>query len=178
MGLALWGGALEVGADMSFDDMLHGRDPIGTERSESELAAQRRRMEAQLRAERLRRAREEEQAERRREEERRRELARPLGERLLDRHCTRCHTLEPVLAARYGWLGWQVTIARMRWWNGARLPGESVGPIVNHLLDERPAGPLRAFGEYAAALALLASTVAWPLYRRLRRRRARPADHG
>jgi Fe-S-cluster-containing hydrogenase component 2 len=77
--------------------------------------------------------------------------------------------IEMLQTARHTGLGWTLTIARMRWLNGARTPPEDTGRIRAHLARTQPADPARAIVEYGLAALLALLPVAWALRRWSRR---------
>lgn len=80
--------------------------------------------------------------------------ARPLGERLVEARCRTCHDAETLGRTARGWLGWQGTMLRMQWVNGARIAqGEAAG-IVAWLMQANPATRARIWLEWTAALGL------------------------
>lgn len=176
--LGLWGvpGQAELG----------GEDyrPSGSIQDEAERA----RVRAEIEAERRREAeRAEQQARERAEAEARRQAAlaaeaarKPAGERLVEVHCQTCHAPEVIAAVRHTWLGWQLTVVRMRAINGARIPPQEARTIAQHLSTTHGAGPRLAAVEYGFALTALGLLAAPALYlaarRRRERRRERPSD--
>lgn len=105
------------------------------------------------------------------EAERRRMLERPLGERLLEAHCSRCHRPEVVAGVRHTALGWRVVVERMRWWHGAAVPRADVAPIVAHLVATRPATGAAAALEWGALAVATLSMLAVGIVYRVRLRR-------
>ena len=156
-------------AELSGDDYLGGgaiQDATERARVQAVIDAERQR-EAE-RAETL--ARERAQEEERREAERAAEAARrPQGEVLTEVYCGACHALEMLQSARHTELGWTLTIARMRWLNGARIPPEDAGRIRAHLARTQPADAARAIVEYGLAALSALLPVAWALRRWSRR---------
>ncbi len=156
-------------AELSGDDYLGG----GVIRDATERA----RVQASIDAERQREAQHAEtQAHARALEEARREAARaaeaarrPHGEVLTEIYCGTCHALEMLQTARQTGLGWTLTIARMRWLNGARIPPEDAGRIRAHLARTQAADAARAIVEYGLAALLALLPVAWALRRWSRR---------
>lgn len=147
--LGLWGvpGQAELG----------GEDyrPSGTIRDEAERA----RVRAEIEAERRREAeRAEQQARERAEAEARRQAAlaaeaarKPAGERLIEVHCQSCHASEVIAAVRHTWLGWHLTVLRMRAVNGAKIPSEEARLIVTQLSRTQSASLREAAIEYGLA---------------------------
>ncbi|CRI67725.1 putative Monoheme cytochrome c [Thiocapsa sp. KS1] len=152
-------------AELSGDDYLGGgamQDATERARVQAVIDAERQR-EAE-RAETLEHERAREKA--RREAERAAEAARhPQGEVLTKTHCGTCHAPESLMAARHTGLGWTLTIARMRWLNGARIPPEDAGRIRAHLARTQAADPARAIVEYGLAALPALLPVAWALRR-------------
>lgn len=99
-------------------------------------------------------AREEEEAERRLAAA---NEARPRGERLLETHCRTCHGPENFDNVRFGWIGWHVTILRMRFVNDAELGWGEHFRIAAHLLETRAATRLQQAIEWVMAIASLTS---------------------
>lgn len=155
-------------AEMSEDDYRSGSalaNPAERERAAAELAAERLRA-AELDAQRAsgaaaRRAQEALLAQRR-----------PLGERLLLRRCTGCHTLAVTDGLAHGVVGWRVTVERMRWWHGAPLESGEAAVIASHLRIIRPTTELCEWLEALLAGAGIVATVLLPVvWQRLRGRR-------
>lgn len=97
---------------------------------------------------------------------------RPMGERLLEAHCSSCHVPTAVTGIRRGWLGWRWTVERMRWWHRAALGRHEARVIVEHLVQREPADAGQVWLERSVALAALAvpAAAAACLIRRARRR--------
>ncbi len=143
-------------------------------------AAERARVQAEIDAARQREAEAEARREREAAEARRRAAEAealadvPAGRRLITHHCTGCHGPETFAATRHGWLGWRLTVARMRWLHRAPLPPGAAAPITAYLVETQPAAPARVALEFGLAAAPLALPVVWWLRRR-RSSRVRPA---
>ncbi|MBA4265554.1 MAG: hypothetical protein C0453_10765, partial [Comamonadaceae bacterium] len=131
----LTGLALSVHAEMSGDDY----------RSPTVLSSpqERAKVEEELEADRRRLSRETEQQQNAQARalalQRQREQQRPLGERLLDAKCARCHSLDIVRSQSKSALGWRWTVERMRWWHGASLERGEAGVIARQLVQTRGA---------------------------------------
>ncbi|MDR7152864.1 hypothetical protein J2W49_004842 [Hydrogenophaga palleronii] len=127
--------ALPAHAEMSGDDY----------RSPTVLSSpqERAKVAEELEADRLRLSREAEQQQESQARalalQRQREQQRPLGERLLDAKCTRCHSLDIVRSQSKSALGWRWTVERMRWWHGAALEKGEAGVIARQLVQTRGA---------------------------------------
>ncbi len=163
-------------AELSGADYLGGGAiPDATERARVQaLIAAERQREAE-RAETL--ARERAQEEALRAAERAAETARrPHGEVLTEIYCGTCHALEMLQSARHTGLGWTLTIARMRWLNGARIPPEDAGRIRAHLARTQPADRARAIMEYGSAAVLALLPMVWALRRWSRRSASMRSD--
>jgi hypothetical protein len=89
----------------------------------------------------------------------RRRRGRPPGERLLEAHCTGCHTLGVLDGTSRGLPGWRWTVERMRWWHGAPLRDGEAGVIAAHLAVVRSAGSGRAAVEWGGVAALAATAI-------------------
>jgi hypothetical protein len=143
-------------------------------------AAERARVQAEIDTERqgeIERARAE--AHEHAEEETRRRMqreaeaaSRPQGEVLTQTYCGACHAPERLLTARHTDLGWTLTIARMRWLNGARIPPQDARRVRAHLARTQPAEPARAILEYGLPTLLALLSVAWIRRRWLLRSKA------
>ncbi len=140
-------------------------------------AAERARVQSLIDAERQREAERARVLERERaEEETRRRLqhdaeaaGRPHGAVLAETYCGTCHAPEMLQTARHTALGWSLTIARMRWLNGARIPDDDAARIREHLARTQPADPARAIMEYGSAAVLALLPMVWALRRWSRR---------
>lgn len=80
--------------------------------------------------------------------------ARPAEEKWLRAQCTRCHGLGVIEPARFGWLGWAWTIARMRWLHGADVELQAIGTLASYLTQRGrkglpPVEPMPDFGPTA-----------------------------
>lgn len=150
-------------AELSSDDYLGGGAiQEATERARVQALIDAERQRESERAETQERARAREKA--RREAERAAEAARrPQGEVLTETHCGACHALETLQTARHTELGWTLTIARMRWLNGARIPDDDAALIRQHLIRTQPADLGRAMVDYGLAALFLLLLVAWAL---------------
>lgn len=139
-------------AEMEGDEYVSGT----VIQSEAERETVRRRIEQARQAE----AERAEARERQEAEERARQQAlaaarnalRPPGAILTETHCGTCHEMEQVLAARHTWLGWTLTLARMRYINGAKIPADTATQIRDHLALTQPAGGMRPWLEYGMTL--------------------------
>lgn len=157
--MALLWPELKAHAEMSDDEYRSGKvitSPAEQARVAEELQAQRHR-EARD-AERL-------AAEERAHLEREAEdwARRPPGERLLRERCSSCHALAVMNGAGRGAIGWRFTVARMRWWHGAKLgPGESA-VIAEHLRLTHPTDTLGAWREFGLLAAATLSLLALPV---------------
>ena len=99
----------------------------------------------------------------------------PPGALLAQTHCWNCHAPDVLATARHTWLGWHLTVLRMRYLNGAQIPARDLGTIVEHLTRTQGASLPQAALEYGlAALVVLAT---WALVRRGLRWRRR-VDRG
>jgi hypothetical protein len=95
---------------------------------------------------------------------------RPPGAVLAETHCGVCHAMEAIATRRHTALGWSMTIARMRWLNGARIPPEDAARIREHLAQTQPAHLARAIVEYGLFALVILLPGGWAfrrLYRRL-----------
>lgn len=97
------------------------------------------------------------------------EARRPPAERAVIAHCSRCHTVESMMAASHTRMGWYFAVWHMRVWNGADLPPGAAGLIVENTCQRAACGRRQAnhgvrrdAGMHAAGLA------AWRLMRRER----------
>lgn len=93
-------------------------------------------------------AAERQRAEQRAERERRAKAlaaaaaaARPWPERLTEARCTLCHGAGSYRDQRHDWLGWQLVVWRMRWFNDAPVTSAEQAVIVDHLASAYPLGP-------------------------------------
>jgi mono/diheme cytochrome c family protein len=156
-------------AELSGDDYLgDGAIQDATERAQVQALINAERQREAERAETL--ARERAQEEAHREAERAAEAARrPQGEVLTQIHCGTCHAPEMLRTARYTGLGWTLTIARMRWLNGARIPDDDAVRIREHLARTQSAEPAWAVVEYSLAALFVLLPLAWALRRWSRR---------
>jgi cytochrome c5 len=102
--------------------------------------------------------------------------ARPLGERLTEDRCGSCHDPAELTAVRHGWLGWNATILRMSWINGASLQRGERQVIAGHLAARSAGGRSQALLEWGILAA--ASSAIFVLLRFLARRRARRIRDG
>jgi hypothetical protein len=152
-------------AELSGDDYL-GRSAIhdATERARVQALIDTERQREAERAETLARERAQEKA-RRAAEHAAESARRPQGEVLTEIHCGSCHALEMLQAARHTGLGWSLTIARMRWLNGARIPDDDAARIREHLARTQPAKRGRALVEYGLAALFVLLPIAWALRR-------------
>lgn len=143
-----------LNAEMEGDEYLSGT----VIQSEAEREAVRHRIEQARQAE----AERAEARERQEAEERARQQAlaaarnalRPPGAILTETHCGTCHDMEQVLAARHTWLGWTLTLARMRYINGATIPADTATQIRDQLALTQPARGMRPWLEYGMTLLL------------------------
>lgn len=166
LGLSGWSGALQ--AEPGSDEYLSGtviQSEAERERARARIEAARQReaehAEARTRAEaaeRLRQAQLAEEAARR-----------PLGARLTDTHCSACHALEQIARVRHTELGWTLTIARMRYLNGARIPTEDAVQIRAHLTHVQPAETPQVWLEYGLAGLVVLLVPGWALWHWSRR---------
>lgn len=166
LGLSAWSGALQ--AEPGSDEYLSGtviQSEADRERARARIEAARQReaehAEARIRAEaaeRLRQAQLAEEAARR-----------PLGARLTETHCSACHALEQIARVRHTELGWTLTIARMRYLNGARIPAEDAARIRAHLAHTQTAETPQAWLEYALASLVVLLMPCWALWHWSRR---------
>lgn len=99
---------------------------------------------------------------------------RPIGERLLEAHCSNCHVPTAVAGIRRGRLGWRWTVERMRWWHGAAIGRHEASVIVEHLVQREPAEAGQVWLERSVALAALAVPAAAAAYVIARARRRGP----
>lgn len=150
-------------AELSGEDYLGGGAiPDATERARVQASIDLERQREAERAETL--AREHAQKEARRKAERAAEAARrPQGEALTEIYCGTCHAPEMLQTARHTGLGWSLTIVRMRWLNGARIPDDDAARIREHLARTQPAEPARAVVEYSLAALFVLLPMAWAL---------------
>jgi len=141
-------------AEMEGDEYLSG----AVIQTEAEREAVRRRIEQARQAEEERvLARERREAEERARQQAlaaERNALRPPGAILTETHCGTCHDLEQVLAASHTWLGWTLTLARMRYLNGASIPADIIDLIQDHLVLTQPASGARRWLEYGLVLSL------------------------
>ena len=157
--------AASVFAEMAGEDYQTDAGALSAE----ERAAVRARLAEEIAAE---RARAEETARAAATEARRREAewaARPLGDRLVETRCLTCHDEGQIDAARFGTLGWTMTVLRMDLLNGAKLERGERSEIVRHLADRNPG---RSRWEWTAA-SIAALTAAGAVVLGLRRLRQR-----
>jgi hypothetical protein len=106
----------------------------------------------------------------RRQEQRAAEVAsRPPGAVLAETHCGTCHAMDVMETVRHTGLGWSLTIARMRWLNGARIPPGDAAIVRAHLARTQAADIPRAICEYGL-IALIALVPGGWVFRRLYRR--------
>ncbi len=162
--LGLW--SVSGQAELGGDDYLpsgSGLDAAERARVREEIEAERRR--AAERAEQAAREQARRQAVLAAEAERK-----PEGERLVEVHCLRCHAPELIAATRHTWLGWQLSVQRMRILNGAQIPSPEARSIIEYLAKSQGAGPRRAAIEYGLAATLLGLLVAAATYLVTRRR--------
>jgi hypothetical protein len=139
-------------ADVDISEYVPRAEPPATEQAQAQVRAQ---IEAERAAE-QQRAEEAERARRLADARARRvaaeaEARRPYPERLLRSRCSRCHELETFAPVRHSAAGWLLTVARMRWLNGAELPAREGLQIAWHLSGTQPAATARALLEYTAA---------------------------
>ncbi|MDZ7663334.1 hypothetical protein [Thiohalophilus sp.] len=139
-------------------------------------AEERERLRAEIAAEReaARRREAAEQAEREAARQRRQaiEAAQPAGRRLYERRCLGCHAPEALAQTRHTRPGWYLTIARMRWLNGAAVSGKEARVISGYLTKQQPLEGWQRPGEYGliALLPLGLAGVGYGGYRWYRRR--------
>lgn len=160
--------ALPARAEMAGEDYQTEADSLSPEDRE----AARQRLAGQIA---LERARAEDAARKAEAEAEARAAARalrPPGEQLVEARCLTCHDRHQIDAAELGPLGWNITVLRMQWLNGAELQSGERRVIASHLAA---ADKGRAAMEWGLAvlsgLALLAAGQgAWFWWRR----RARP----
>jgi len=91
---------------------------------------------------------------------------------LAQRYCTTCHSLARLAYQRHTAIGWWAQVQRMRWLNGAAVPGEQVVPLARELAAAYPATDGQVLKEYVL-LALLPAAGVGGIARRYRRRRTR-----
>jgi hypothetical protein len=77
---------------------------------------------------------------------------RPPGAILAETHCGKCHLMDQVLEVRHTWLGWTLTLARMRYINGAKISADIATQIRDHLALTQPARGMRPWLEYGMTL--------------------------
>jgi cytochrome c553 len=156
--LALWC-CSTAWADMSFEDMLHERTVEERPVSEAErLTVQRERKAAQAAAELARQQIEAARAAA--------EAARPYPERLLD-SCAACHAPAALAGVSHSWLGWYLTLSRMRWLNGASLDHAQILILTDHLTQRQPADQFKTLREYlVVALPVVLPLLLWLGWRR------------
>lgn len=99
---------------------------IAAERARAEQAA----LEAQVAAEALAAAR----------------AARPLGEKLVEARCLTCHDTRQIDSADFGLIGWNITVLRMEFLNGATLQQGERGVIVAYLSARSPGRAVLEWG--------------------------------
>lgn len=90
---------------------------------------------------------------------------------LAQRNCSTCHGLAQLAYQRHTVIVWWAQIQRMRWINGAAVPGEQVAPLACELATAYPAAPAQALKEFIVLVLPIAAVLgglAW----RYRRRRA------
>jgi len=130
------------------------------------LADERERAEA---AERARQAAEE--AERLAQEAQRR-AAMPLGLRLIEERCTRCHSPDFLANQRRGWLGWWAVVLRMELLNGAEFAAGERRVIVDYLAEHQNASSVRNALEWLVAVgAVVLAPLVWLGWQRASRSR-------
>lgn len=174
LALGLWG--LQGQAELGSDDYLPSGPVLD--------AAERAQMQVEIEADRRREAARAEQAARERAAAqvlRQAELAaaaerKPEGERLVEVHCLSCHAPEVIATARHTWLGWQLSVQRMRFLHGAQIASPEALRIADHLSTTQGAGPRRVAIEYGLALMLLGLPSAAALYLATHRKRARSRE--
>ncbi|NCC29517.1 MAG: hypothetical protein EOM22_15610 [Gammaproteobacteria bacterium] len=156
-------------AELSGEDYLGGGAiPDPTERARVQALIDAERQRETERAEALARERAEEETRRRMQRDAE-AASRPQGEVVTQTYCGACHAPERLQSARHTGLGWTLTIARMRWLNGARIPPQDARRIRAHLARTQAADPARAIMEYGWATVLALLPVAWVLRRWSRR---------
>lgn len=150
MVIALLALALPLRAEMAGDDYQSDAGALSAEERE----AARRRLAAQIAAERARAEETARQAQLEAEELSRALATRPLGAQLLEARCLTCHDRAQIDAARFGTLGWNMTVLRMQLLNGADLRRGERGAIVGYLVARDPGRNRLEWG--LAGLTLLA----------------------
>jgi ferredoxin-NADP reductase len=79
------------------------------------------------------------------------------SEALMQKRCSRCHTLERIIGARKDAQGWLGTINRMRALPGAGIPEADAKIILSYLISEDSVDSSNAQGELAVGRALVDS---------------------
>ena len=158
-------------AGLSFDEIID--DEMAGDRTLSE--EERRETEAQMarqaaEAEARRRA-EAEALQRAEEAELARLAARPWPVRLTEQRCASCHDEGYYTSERMTRIGWEVTVWRMRLFNGVSLESGEHAVIVAHLSEAYAASGGRRLLEWGLLLALPLVFAVLGLWYRSRRRR-------
>ena len=76
------------------------------------------------------------------------ETTQPYPQRLHRRRCLGCHAPEVLAQTRHTWPGWYLTIARMRWFNGAVMTSEEARVINGYLAQQQPLQGWQRLAEY------------------------------
>jgi cytochrome c5 len=111
-------------------------------------------IEAQRRAEIERKAAAQAEAEAARMRIEAERARRPYAERLLEARCGACHAPDSLADTRHTRPGWYLTVARMRFLNGAAISHDEAMALTAHLAREQPASRGGALLEYALVLLL------------------------
>lgn len=145
-------------AEMDSADYASGRalsSPAERERARAQI-------EAERRAEIERKAATQAEAEAARMRSEAKRTSRPHAERLLEARCGACHAPDALADSRHTLLGWHLTIARMRAWNGAAMSHAEALTLAAHLSERQPArGGKRVLEVSAFALAPIIAGGLW-----------------
>jgi len=134
--------------------------PQQSDLSPEEQAERRAKVQRQVEQARQREAERARQAEAARRAEEERLAARPFPVRLTEKRCLTCHVASNLQDNPQTRLGWEITILRMSWFQGAELEAGDRKVIAEHLAKMYPAPAFRRYLEYL----LLALALFLPLF--------------
>ncbi|MDZ7709745.1 MAG: hypothetical protein U5K36_06415 [Roseovarius sp.] len=156
--------ALPARAEMASDDYQTEAGSLSPEERE----AARQRLAERIAAERARAEDAAQKAQAEAEARAAARAARPLGEKLVEARCLTCHDRPQIDAAEFGPLGWNITVLRMQWLNGAELKSGDRRVIVSHLAAASQGRAVLEWGlAVLSGLALLVAVMAtWLWWRR------------
>ncbi|SFC51328.1 hypothetical protein SAMN05660443_2920 [Marinospirillum celere] len=122
--------------------------PQETDLSPEEQRQQREAVQRQIEEARQREAQRAQKAEQARQAEAERLAARPYPVRLTEKRCLTCHSINNLEENPQTRLGWELTVLRMDWFQGAQLERGDRKVLAQYLATTYPARGLRSYLEY------------------------------